>query len=101
MATQQDNREAVKSLFAAALEENPADRSSFLKERCSDASVCAEVKRLLAEHDELEHDQAGDLLRTRPSDDSTASLGSAHLPSPDPAASTQQLSESQVLAGRF
>jgi serine/threonine protein kinase/tetratricopeptide (TPR) repeat protein len=96
MATQQDNREAVKALFAAALEENPADRSSFLKERCSDASVCAEVERLLAEHDEAES-----FLRTRDSDQTTASLGDAHLPSLDPAASTQQLSESQVLAGRF
>jgi len=96
MATQQDNREAVKSLFAAALEENPADRSSFLKERCADASVCAEVERLLSEHDEAES-----FLRTRDSDQTTASLGSAHLPSPDPAATTQQLSESQVLAGRF
>jgi hypothetical protein len=39
MATQQDNREAVKALFAAALEENAADHSSLLKERCADASV--------------------------------------------------------------
>src|ERR1700687_2407269 len=96
MATQQDNREAVKSLFAAALEETPADRSSFLKERCSDASVCAGVERLLAEHDEAES-----FLRTRDSDQTTASLGDAHVPTFDPAATTQQLSESQVLAGRF
>jgi eukaryotic-like serine/threonine-protein kinase len=93
MATQQDNREAVKALFAAALEENPADRSSFLKERCSDASVCAEVERLLAEHDE-----AKSFLRTRLSDLSTASMDD-HVPDRTP--TTLQLSESQLLAGRF
>jgi serine/threonine protein kinase len=86
MATQQDNREAVKALFAAALEENPADRSSFLKERCSDASVCAEVERLLAEHDEAE------------SFLSTPVQGKA---SATPQASPKRLSEGDVLAGRF
>src|SRR5271165_1044393 len=86
MATQQDNWEAVKALFEAALEENAADRSSFLKERCSDPSVCAEVERLLAEHDE-----AASFL-------STPALANAL---PDPAATTQQLSASQVLASRF
>jgi YVTN family beta-propeller protein len=81
MATQQDNREAVKALFAAALEENPADRSSFLKERCSDASVCAEVERLLAEHD-----QAGSFLSTPET--------KANPP-------RQRLSEDELVAGRF
>jgi eukaryotic-like serine/threonine-protein kinase len=90
MATQQDNWEAVKALFEAALEEDPANRSSFLKERCPDASVCAEVERLLAEHDEA----ASFLSAGMP----TVSLGDFI---PDPAARTQQLSESQVLAGRF
>jgi hypothetical protein len=52
MATQPDNWEAVKALFEAALKENPANRPSFLKERCPDASLRAEVERLLAEHDE-------------------------------------------------
>ena len=69
MATRQDNWEAVKALFDVALEEDAANRSSFLKERCSDASVCAEVERLLAEHDE-----AKSFLRTRLSDLSTASM---------------------------
>src|SRR5579863_4369302 len=86
MATQQDNREAVKSLFAAALEENPADRSSFLKERCSDASVCAEVERLLAEHDESES-----FLSTPVQANASAT----------PEASPKRLSEGEVLAGRF
>jgi serine/threonine protein kinase/tetratricopeptide (TPR) repeat protein len=90
MATQQDNWEAVKALFEAALEEDPANRSSFLKERCADASVCAEVERLLAEHDEA----ASFLSAGVP----TVSLGDF---TPEPAARTQQLSESQVLAGRF
>jgi eukaryotic-like serine/threonine-protein kinase len=90
MATQQDNWEAVKALFEAALEEDPANRSSFLKERCPDASVCAEVERLLAEHDEA----ASFLSAGVP----TVSLGDFI---PEPTARTQQLSESQVLAGRF
>ena len=52
MAIQPDNWEAVKALFEAALEEDAANRSSFLRERCPDASLRAEVERLLAEHDE-------------------------------------------------
>ena len=90
MATQQDNWEAAKALFEAALEEDPANRSSFLKARCSDASVCAEVERLLAEHDEATSFLSAG-VPTVSLDDFT----------PDPAARTQQLSESQVLAGRF
>jgi serine/threonine protein kinase len=52
MATRPDNWEAVKALFEAALEKDSAHRSSFLNERCRDASVRAEVERLLAEHDQ-------------------------------------------------
>ncbi len=91
MATQQDNWEAVKALFEAALQEDAANRSSFLKERCPDASVCAEVERLLAEHDQT----ASSFL---PTELPTVSLGDFI---PEPAARNQQLSESQVLAGRF
>ncbi len=91
MATRRDNWEAAKALFEAALEEDAANRSSFLKERCSDASVCAEVERLLAEHDEA----ASSFL---PTELPTVSLGDFI---PEPAARNQQLSESQVLAGRF
>src|SRR5579863_7969838 len=90
MATQQDNWEAVKALFEAALEEDPAKRSSFLKERCPDASVCAEVERLLAEHDEAASFLTGGVP--------TVSLGDF---TPEPGARTQQLSASQVLARRF
>ena len=50
MATRPDNWEAVKALFEAALEKDPACRPSFLKERCADAGLRAEVERLLAEH---------------------------------------------------
>jgi hypothetical protein len=52
MATRPDNWEAVKALFEAALEKDSAHRSSFLNEQCRDASVRAEVERLLAEHDQ-------------------------------------------------
>jgi hypothetical protein len=82
MATQPDNWEAVKALFEAALEEEAANRSSFLKARCPDASVCAEAERLLAEHDE-----AASFL-------SAAPLG--NIP-----ATPSRLSEGEVLAGRF
>src|SRR5579863_8936283 len=102
MATQQDNWEAVKALFEAALEEDPANRSSFLKERCPDASVCAEVERLLAKHDEAASFLSAGLSSGVPpslhADLPTVSLDDFH-PSPGHAATTQQLSESQVLAG--
>jgi len=42
----------VKELFASALGQDAAHRSSFLKERCPDADVRAEVERLLAEHND-------------------------------------------------
>ena len=86
MATRPQNWEAIKALFDAALEEDSTQRSAFLKERCADASVCAEVERLLAEHD-----QAGTFL-------STPALDDFPLPS---VASSQRLFEGEVLAGRF
>src|ERR1017187_6191611 len=86
MATRPENWEAVKALFEAALEENGSNRSSFLKERCPDPSVCAEVERLLAEHD-----LAASFLSTPPL---------ANIPI-KPGATSRQLLESQVLAGRF
>jgi hypothetical protein len=52
MATQRDNWAAVKELFESALEQDPAHRSLFLMERCTDASLRAEVERLLAERDQ-------------------------------------------------
>jgi hypothetical protein len=60
MATRPENWEAVKALFEPALEEDLGHGSSFLKERCPDASLRNEVERLLAEHD-----QAGAFLSTR------------------------------------
>jgi serine/threonine protein kinase len=107
MATQQDNWEAVKALFEAALEVDAANRFSFLKERCLDASVCAEVERLLAEHDEAASSFLSTGLPIDPPPDRPLGL-SAEIPTvslgdfiPKPAARNQQLSESQVLAGRF
>ena len=86
MATQPDNWEAIKALFEAALGEDAANRSSFLKERCQDPSVCAEVERLLSEHD-----QATSFL-------STPVVGNIQLEGDAP---TPKLSDGQLLAGRF
>jgi eukaryotic-like serine/threonine-protein kinase len=86
MATQPDNWEAVKALFQAALEEDAKNRSSFLKERCQDPSVRAEVERLLAEHDQ------------NPSFLSTPLQADLPLEAKVPPA---KLSEGEVLAGRF
>jgi len=86
MTTRPDNWEAVKALFEAALEEESARRSSFLKERCSDVNLRAEVERLLSEHD-----QAASFL-------STPVLGSVPR---DPKSPIPRLSEGEVLAGRF
>src|SRR3984957_19552371 len=91
MATRRDNWGAAEAVFEAALEEDAANPASFLKERCSDASVGGEVERLLSEHDEA----ASSFL---PTELPTVSLGDFI---PEPAARNQQLSESQVLAGRF
>jgi serine/threonine protein kinase/tetratricopeptide (TPR) repeat protein len=84
MATSQEKWETVKALFEAALEQDLAHRSQFLKERCSDLSLCAEVERLLAEHD-----QAGAFL-------SSPAAAEIHF---DPDIS--RLSPGEVLAGRF
>jgi serine/threonine protein kinase len=86
MATQQDNWEAVKALFEAALEVDVANRSSFLKERCLDANLRAEVERLLTEHDE-----AASFL-------STPALGNVPREAEIRGA---RLSEGELLAGRF
>jgi serine/threonine protein kinase/formylglycine-generating enzyme required for sulfatase activity/cephalosporin-C deacetylase-like acetyl esterase len=88
MATQQDNWAAIKALFDAALEQDPAHRSSFVKERSSDASIRAEVERLLAEHD-----QAGTFLSRPP-------MGNLAFAAESPAP-FRKFSEGEVLAGRF
>jgi hypothetical protein len=86
MATQPENWEAVKALFEAALEVDPAKRSSFVKERCSDATLRAEVERLLAEHDEAGTFLSTPVLRDLPIE--------ANVP-------PTKLSEGETLAGRF
>ncbi len=88
MAMQRDNWAAVKELFESALEQDPARRSAFLKERSSDASIRAEVERLLAEHD-----QAGTFL-SRPAVGNLA--GGTDAPAPLP-----KFSDGTVLAERF
>jgi serine/threonine protein kinase len=88
MATSPEKWEAVKRLFEAALDEEPARRISFLAEHCSDAVVRAEVERLLSEHDE-----AGAFLST-PALDKVKVEGQA-------TPSKQRLSGGELLAGRF
>jgi serine/threonine protein kinase/tetratricopeptide (TPR) repeat protein len=77
--------ETVKRLFDAALELNSGARSAFLRDNCTDASLRAEVERLLAEHD-----QAVSFL--------SAPLEAFPLQSDAP---TKKPSEGEVLAGRF
>ena len=88
MATQPHNWEAVKALFEAALVVDAENRSSFLKERCPDESLRAEVERLLAEHD-----QAGAFLSAPALGDIRAEAG--------PSTSLLRLLEGEMLAGRF
>jgi eukaryotic-like serine/threonine-protein kinase len=82
MPTHPDQWETVKSLFEAALEEDPSHRPSYLAEHCKDPSVRAEVERLLAEYE-----SAGSFL-------SQPALGKTET-------RTHGLVEGQVLAGRF
>ncbi|MFZ0200112.1 MAG: hypothetical protein WB523_03255 [Candidatus Sulfotelmatobacter sp.] len=90
MSTRPDNWEAVKALFEAALAEDSARRSSFLRERCPNAGLRTEVERPLAEHD-----QAGSFLST-PALRNLPFESEAEAPE-----SIQRLSEGDVLAGRF
>ena len=89
MAISPENWRAVKELFEAALEKDAVHRSSFVKERCSDPNVCAEVERLLAEHEE-----AGTFLST-PAGGILPSQGGAVGPT------TRTLIAGDVLAARF
>lgn len=86
MATPSERWETIKTLFDSALQEDFSRRSSFLQERCPDASLRAEVERLL-----VEHEQAGSFL-------STPVLGNVQ-PNLEPP--KQLLSEGELLAGRF
>jgi serine/threonine protein kinase len=83
-----DNWKAVKELFEKALDEEPARRSSFLKERCEDPNVCLEVLRLLAEHE-----QAGEFL--------SKAVFDGLISSPMLAPLTLDLNIGDVLAERF
>jgi hypothetical protein len=46
-----ENWERVKSLFQSALDLEVEQRPAFLKQNCTDPSLCAEVERLLANDD--------------------------------------------------
>jgi tetratricopeptide (TPR) repeat protein/TolB-like protein/tRNA A-37 threonylcarbamoyl transferase component Bud32 len=86
MPTPQEKWETVKALFEAALEEESPRRSSLLMKLCPDASVRAEVERLLAEHSE-----AGAFLSTPVMRQVPEQAG----------APVRGLSDGAVLAGRF
>ncbi len=88
MATQPQDWEAIKALFAEALELDPAERAAFLLKNSSDPFVRAEVERLLAEHD-----QARTFLSTPVIGGLTPNAASA-LP-------MRNLAEGALLAGRF
>ena len=49
---QPEHWDQVKTLFAAALEREPAERERFLAQACEDASIRDEVASLLQAHDE-------------------------------------------------
>src|ERR1044071_5658811 len=87
MPTQPNQWETVKSLFEAAVEVDSAQRPTWLAERCQDASVRAEVERLLAEYDE-----AGAFL-------SSPALGNSLSPRPD--LPIRRFDEGDLLAQRF
>ena len=85
-----DKRASIKDLFATALEQDPASRSAFLRERCEDAEICCEVERLLSEHEE-----AGTFL-------STPFLEGLTGPGSDQATTfLQRLGKGDLFAGRF
>jgi formylglycine-generating enzyme required for sulfatase activity/dienelactone hydrolase len=84
MAQIEEDWQTVKALFEAALEEEPASRSTFLRLHCSDERLCSEVERLLREHLE-----AGTFL-------SHPVLAGIERPIP-----VRSLAVGEVLAGRF
>jgi serine/threonine protein kinase len=88
MVTSPDDWKAVKELFDAALEEEPSQRASLLRERCHDANLRSEVERLLDEHD-----QAGTFLSTPAAARLTPG---AVLGTP-----ARNLAEGELLSGRF
>jgi eukaryotic-like serine/threonine-protein kinase len=88
MATRPEDWEAIKTLFEAALDQDSGQRTLFLRERCADPTLRAEVERLLAEHE-----QAGTFLSI-PAIDGLP-LGSQASASP------QKLPTGNLLAGRF
>jgi len=76
----------VKELYGEALECLPAERLALLQRKAADEIVREEVRRLLAEHDDL-----GSFLSTPPF------IDSHHKPTESP----ERLADGEVLAGRF
>jgi eukaryotic-like serine/threonine-protein kinase len=88
VSTQLPNREKIKALFHEAFELDSAARGRFLRDKCPDAEVRAEVERLLAEHDEardfLSRPALGDFpveakASSSGSDEPTASIDSGEI----------------------
>jgi serine/threonine protein kinase/tetratricopeptide (TPR) repeat protein len=86
MTTSPEKWETVKALFHQALELESSLRFAFLRDNCADPVARAEVERLLAEHD-----QAAEFL-------SKPNLGIFPI---EGEAAAHQLSQFQLLAGRF
>jgi len=87
-----DDWEAVKYLFADALDEKPSSRATFLRNRCGDAVVLAEVERLLAEHEEAGEFLSLPLLESLKLDRTGELTG---------AQTARRLAVDEVLSGRF
>lgn len=82
-----NERDKMKALFEAVLGLNPNDRSTFLRENCTDLKIRDELERLV-----MEHDQATGFL-SRPfgvDSESTASDDVLH-----------QFPTGEILSGRF
>lgn len=86
MAIRPQNWDKVKDLFHEAMELDSRARLTFVRDKCSDPEIRAEVERLIDEHD-----QAGGFL-------STPAFEDFPLEAETP---TQRLLEGELLAGRF
>jgi hypothetical protein len=86
--------EKVKVLFQEALELDSRARSAFLRDKCPEAEIQAEVERLLAEHDRV-----GGFLSTPAFDDFPVESKAPSASSAGPTASTN--SDPGTVIGRY
>jgi eukaryotic-like serine/threonine-protein kinase len=119
---QPDNSEAIQALFAAAWEQEPARRPSFLRENCADPNLRAEVERRLLERErwqavkawfaaavEQDADRRSSFLEEKCTDSSVraeverllAADESETGPAVETPTTTHGLAEGELLAGRF